>query len=494
MSIRTAYHNVPGLLTLIFFLCTNPFQSCVAKTKDTRTPTDGLRHLAANLTSIHFIGDLHADVDCAKEWVKLTGLVDLSTKPYKWIGEPTDAIVFLGDYVDKGSFSSSVLYFVKELQTTFSNNVMGILGNHDFFQVLDAALDYDDENPHPLTHPQHDYVYSYVHPEEYVESGFSPARDDDAEIMKAIHEALQYVYDRRLEGDYKFCATESCINKAKNPHEHIDMNAMRTGKPPAKNIFTSIPPFKNDENLAKRTTERLTTWRKEYMKGLYDSGLLRWMIDQPLVAIVGDALLVHGGVAASILSYVEKMGIMNEQSTASTLNDVVNVPFREFFGSRLDMMKKKRKPGANSIKERLTEGFSFEIMLNLVQHRGYFKRDGCVEVDTIISKLGSENVNRISVGHTPRDYAEELCGGKLLATDSSLSKSFRAYGNHYCPLNEKYKNDAEGYSCSSRQVVDKCEGSISVLVRESADHEWPTNVKHLFMSDMKNDGSANDEL
>lgn len=144
-------------ISIFLYIC-----SCLTLANADSTP---LRHLATNLTSIYFIGDLHGDVDCAKKWIEQTKLVDVTSQPYAWLGEPTDAIVFLGDYVDKGSTSASVLSFVKELQTTFKDNVVSILGNHDFFQVLDAALLYNEEHPHPLGHPQHDYAYSFVHPE-----------------------------------------------------------------------------------------------------------------------------------------------------------------------------------------------------------------------------------------------------------------------------------------------------------------------------------------
>lgn len=423
-----------------------------------------LRYLSENLTSIYFIGDLHGDVNCAKEWVRQTGLVDMTTTPYTWMGEPTDAIVFLGDYVDKGSTSAYVLSFVKELQTTFVDNVVTILGNHDFFQILDAALEYDEENPHPLGHPQHDYAYSFVHPEEYVESGYSPVREDDDEIIKAIHNALQFVYDRRLEAEVRVCTSDTCVK-----NENADKA----------DLFTSVPPFVNDEELANRARERMTTWRNEYMNGLYDSGLLNWLIQQPIVAIVGDTLLVHGGMAPGVINYISRVAGETGLSVEDSLHEMVNKPFRTFFQQNLEQEK-----GANKIKDRLKEGYAFEIILNLIQHRGYFKQNGCTEVQSVIDQLQKEKVNRICVGHTPRDYSEEFCGGKLLASDSSLSRSFRAHGNLYCPLHEKFQEVART-PCLQNPFVEMCEGSISVLVRESPDHEWPRNVKHLTMDDMQ---------
>ncbi len=457
------------------------FLSLVAFNPSVFTAASPLRHLSTNLTSIYFIGDLHGDVNCAKEWVRQTNLVNLTSTPYTWKGSRSDAMVFLGDYVDKGSTSSSVLTFIRELQTTFSENVVSILGNHDFFQILDASLEYDvdyQNNPHPLGHPQHDYAYAFVHPEEYVESGYSPKREDDEEIMKALYVALEYVYDRHLEGDVRLCTSESCVVR------HRD-----------EDLFTTVHPFKDDPELSKKARERLRTWRVEYMNGLYNDGLLHWLIEQPVVAVVGDTLLAHGGVAQGIMNYVAKTAEKNGISVEEQLYHLVNKPFRSFFQTHMGSTDAKNQ--ANTIKARLKEGYTFEIILNIVQHRGYFDpKKGCEEVDMVIGALQGENIQRICVGHTPRDYAEEFCGGKLLASDSSLSRSFRAYGNLYCPLDEKFVDDAKSYgSCSQNQFVDKCDGSISVLTRETADDEWPTNVKHLTIEQLKSRmGDIKDEL
>ena len=59
---------------------------------------------------------------------------------------------------------------------------------------------------------------------------------------------------------------------------------------------------------------------------------------------------------------------------------------------------------------------------------------GCAEVADVLALLASEGVRRIVVGHTPGMEARELCDGTLIASDSSLSRHFRAYGNSYCPI------------------------------------------------------------
>ena len=392
-------------------------------------------------------------------------------------------MVFLGDYVDKGSTSSSVLELMRELQETFTENVVTILGNHDFFQVLDAALEYDVNGnvedgspPHPLGHPQHDYVYSFVHPEEYVESGYSPQRDDDTELMDAIYSALVNVYDQHLQANVKFCSSRSCA-----------LNL----QPDQVDLFTSVSPFSDEGNseLASRARERLWTWREEYMAGLHKAGLIHWMVKQPIVAIVGDAVLVHGGISPNIINYISKVASKSDLSIEDTLHIIVNERFQSFFTTQLQQNDEKGL-GPNSIKDRLpTEHFTFELIMNMIQHRGYFKGNGCAEVQTVLDMLKGEGVNRICVGHTPRDYAEQFCSGKLIASDSSLSRSFRAYGNLYCPLNEQFgsggDNNDDNSSCWKGQFEDTCGGSISYIVRESPKDEWPKTVTHVTMDDLK---------
>ena len=76
------------------------------------------------LTELYFIGDLHGDAECARAWVQRTGAVDfgdaagavpssgdgtsepsprpLNSSAWRWTGSEGTALVFLGDFVDKG--------------------------------------------------------------------------------------------------------------------------------------------------------------------------------------------------------------------------------------------------------------------------------------------------------------------------------------------------------------------------------------------------------
>jgi hypothetical protein len=411
-----------------------------------------LRKLSTSLTSIHFIGDLHADVGCAKQWVEKTNLVNLTSTPFEWLGNPdTDALVFLGDYVDKGSASSAVLKFVRELQETFPENVVTMLGNHDFFLILDTALSFSQSNPHPLGHPFYDHAYSFMHPEEYIESGWSPNREDDEELLGEILSALSYIYDRRLQGSMHMCAPYCA-------EDQVD-------------LFEKVPPFDTNVTLRERAVKRLTTWREEYAQGLFDSGLLKWMTNQPLVAIVGDALVVHAGVSDRLVNYLENVAKQKSISVADALDSATNVPFTAFFQEQLANVD-----GANEIEDRLTGDHVLELILDMVQSRGYFDQvKGCAEVDHVLSKLDA-NLNRIVVGHTPHKYAVELCNGRLLASDSSLSRPFRAYGNMYCPLRDSLE-EYRGSGTCGKTHNDFCEGSISRITRVSAEDEWPKNTQ-----------------
>jgi hypothetical protein len=416
-----------------------------------------LQQLGANLTSITFIGDLHADVGCAKQWVEKTALINLTTTPYKWLGDPDhDAIVFLGDYVDKGSASALVLQFVRSLQETFPDNVVTMLGNHDFFLILDTALSFSEKNPHPLGFPFYDYSYSFMHPEEYLESEWTETRADDEELYGSIATALQNVYAQKLQGSVHLCAPNCSTD------DQVD-------------IFHSISPFEQNAELGKRAQERLGTWRAEYAQGLFSSGLLKWMTSQPLVAIVGDALVVHGGVSKQVVNYMDALAQQKEISVADAIQTFINEPFHNFFQAQLE-----KASGPNAIEERLTGDYTLQLILDLVQHRGYFDSiNGCNDVKHVIRKVNSDElgINRIVVGHTPSPYVRELCDGKLLASDSSLSRSFRAFGNMYCPLSEErsaqYKSNA---SCGGKPE-DYCDGSISRITRASSSDPWPSTMK-----------------
>ena len=74
-----------------------------------------LRLLARDLTTVYYIGDLHGDATCARKWAEKTGLVKIEGDEVAWTGPQDAALVFMGDYVDKGIDSRGVLEFVRRL-------------------------------------------------------------------------------------------------------------------------------------------------------------------------------------------------------------------------------------------------------------------------------------------------------------------------------------------------------------------------------------------
>lgn len=79
------------------------------------------------------IGDVHG---CYKELKELMTILETEGAYNK----NTDKLVFLGDYIDRGSDSRLVIKFVRELQEN-NDNVIALMGNHE-----DMLLDYMKDN------------------------------------------------------------------------------------------------------------------------------------------------------------------------------------------------------------------------------------------------------------------------------------------------------------------------------------------------------------
>ena len=122
-----------------------------------------LRLLPDDLTEVFLIGDLHADADCARSWVARTGAVDLEATPWAWTGGNGTALVFMGDYVDKGLQGRGVLELVKALTDAFPDRVAAVIGNHDFFALLDATLALGTSRPMGV--PVSTFTYAFNHPQ-----------------------------------------------------------------------------------------------------------------------------------------------------------------------------------------------------------------------------------------------------------------------------------------------------------------------------------------
>ncbi|OLP95710.1 Uncharacterized protein AK812_SmicGene22111 [Symbiodinium microadriaticum] len=216
------------------------------------------------------IGDLHGDIQCAEQWVRRTGLVDLDT--WMWQGRERTALIFMGDYVDRGPEGLQVLSFVRNLTWSFPKNVLALIGNHDLYFLADSVL--PDGAATLMGVPVRDFTFSFIHPEEYLnwvpESAVQA--EDTSEILPSLLLALQQVYQMRAE-----------------------RQVMMVEGPGQRSLF-GWPPFVGNDMLRQRTTQRLSQWQQHLAEGLHSSGLAEWLLERPAMAVVAGTLFVHGGL------------------------------------------------------------------------------------------------------------------------------------------------------------------------------------------------------
>lgn len=74
------------------------------------------------MSNIFVIPDIHGQAD------KLTKIIETNIHPHI---NTNDLIIFLGDYIDRGSQSLDVIKIVNQLKTQYPNQVITLLGNHD---------------------------------------------------------------------------------------------------------------------------------------------------------------------------------------------------------------------------------------------------------------------------------------------------------------------------------------------------------------------------
>ena len=94
-----------------------------------------------------------------------------------------------------------------------------------------------------------------------------------------------------------------------------------------------------------------------------------------------------------------------------------------------------------------------------------------VACDRVVAVLRRLNASRLAVGHTPEDNVRIRCGGRLLALDSTLGRSFRAHGNYYC---DGQMEREEPRLCPPRHEA--CEGQIVRLERAEPQAPWLLHV------------------
>lgn len=73
------------------------------------------------MTTIYSISDIHGFYDSMLDTLSR---VDLNSNK-------DNKLIFLGDYIDRGKDSCRVLYYIKELEEKYPNQVIVLLGNHE---------------------------------------------------------------------------------------------------------------------------------------------------------------------------------------------------------------------------------------------------------------------------------------------------------------------------------------------------------------------------
>jgi protein phosphatase len=77
-----------------------------------------------DIRELVIIGDLHGDFNCL---ARILEEIDFK----KFLEDPTNKIVFLGDYIDRGSNSIGVLYSLCRLKMDYPESIMLMRGNHE---------------------------------------------------------------------------------------------------------------------------------------------------------------------------------------------------------------------------------------------------------------------------------------------------------------------------------------------------------------------------
>ncbi|CAJ1402099.1 unnamed protein product [Effrenium voratum] len=337
----------------------------------------GLGERIPKVEEVFIIGDLHADIHCAKHWVRRSGYVDLDA--WTWTGGAS-ALVFMGDYVDRGPFSRQVLELVRNLTTSFPEKVFALMGNHDLYFLADAVLPQGARDL--MGAPVQDFSYAFIHPEEYLNWILPGEQAEASSKLSTLFAALGEVYaqQRRKRGPVPVMLKE----------EFGQMS-----------IF-DFAPLRHNATLSNALNQSLHFWQRRLARG---------------------ALFVHGGLPGK-----------TTREQLDMLGPLGDGDFSELFSSgRLDLLHEA------------------------VTYRGLHGAAGCSEVDKVLDLL--PDIEMIVLGHTPGEEVRRSCGNRLVSADSALSRYYRAYGNHYCPVQVA----AERKGACRRTVAKQCAGQASRL-------------------------------
>ena len=182
------------------------------------------------------IGDLHGDYDAYISILKKSGLID---KRKRWAGGDA-VLVQTGDIADRGPDTRKIIEHMKKLQRQAEKDggrVIALIGNHE---AMNMTRD-----------------LRYVHPGEY--KAFKTSKS------KALRNAVYDANQTKIETFYRSTKPEM----------------------PADDI--------RDTWLASMPLGRI-----EHQQAWHPDGEIgAWILNNPVAAIVGDTLFVHGGLSAS---------------------------------------------------------------------------------------------------------------------------------------------------------------------------------------------------
>jgi Calcineurin-like phosphoesterase len=381
--------------------------------------------------AVYVIGDLHGDVECARQWVERTGLIaqDNAKEDTKmtWVGDATaktSHLVFMGDYIDKGITSKQTVEYVQSLTDQFPSTVTALMGNHELELLRDRTHRIWGDNKAGYFQ----LPYSSAHPAEYLNYLDTEAIDRiDEMVIETLYNASLEVYARGL---YRSTFITPDLDHAGSILHLID-----------------------NAELRKVVRERLVVYQKAYLNA-YRTGtpLGTWLEQRPVAAVIHGTLFVHGGVSRLVARFVKTMPNITRLN-ALLAEHAVEAKLQTFLQQHLH---------GRTVYEMLT-------------FRGNHKDDACDWLPQVLP----EHTTRLALGHTPSGTVRiRNCPGgasasasssssssssssndyQILALDSALSRWFRNSGNDYCLGNHVNVSSDGRYECGRKSS--RCQGQI----------------------------------
>jgi Calcineurin-like phosphoesterase len=395
--------------------------------------------------AVYVIGDLHGDVECARQWVQRTGLIQEdknakdTSQQMTWVGDATaktSHLVFMGDYIDKGITSKQTVEYVQSLTDQFPTTVTALMGNHELELLRDRTHRiWGDQTAGYFQLP-----FSSAHPAEYLNyldtaatataTATATDRRLDEMVIETLYNASLEVYARGL---YR--------------STFITPDLDHSGS-----ILHLIP----DAEWRDVVRERLVVYQKAYLDA-YRTGtpLGTWLEQRPVAAVIHGTLFVHGGVSLPVARFVK------------TSHNI----------TRLNALLAEHavEPKLQTFLQQHLHGRTVYDMLTF---RGNHKDTACDWLPQVLP----EHTTRLALGHTPSGTVRiRNCRGsgassassatssskndlQILALDSALSRWFRNSGNDYCLGNHVNVSSDGRYECGRKS--NRCQGQIVRIVND----------------------------